>query len=560
MKKILLYFLSIMTVVGFFSCEDYLTEKPATYIPAENAFEKADDALGAVAGIYALMQPLVDQIFLYGEAQGDLVVAARGADKYIAEIAQNRVTPQNPYTDYTNFYKVIVACHNTMEGLANIRKLDPVNYVQQMYELNMAEIIYVRSWTYLQLVKMWEDVPYLGYGELSIDRMNETAPSTGETILRNILKDVIDHFPQISRLRLPSSASAAAVVESRAQFTQQAALFLRCEIYLYLNDLINAWETIRPILPYGEGQYSNNFGITSNLGSRYWDQKISGITDLGALTPEWVLYLDFDGSKGQTNNLQRWTDNVNGGIYALKPSSNSIRRWSDTPMYLFEYQRQMWYFDPNPPGQLNRVADADGNLVIGHTGDMYRGQGTSYEVSSSDTIIFKYLLKSHGVKRSVAQNDAHSQNDAIFWLYRTGTFYQTVIEIMNNMGNMQYQALTCLNGLNLSDAMGTRLRAGCEIFTLDESSSEPAQVQINRFILEEMASEGAFEGVRYFDLVRFAKRRGYESWLGDIVSQKYPAEQRAAVKARLSNRNYWHFPYYYKNVAKNPNLNQKSGY
>jgi hypothetical protein len=544
----------------FSSCEDFLTEEPATYIPAGNAFEKADDALGAIAGVYALMQPLVDPLFLYGEAQGDLVVAARGADKYIAEIAQNRVTPQNPYTDYTNFYKVIIACHNAMEGLANIRKQDPVNYVQLMYELNIAEIIYVRAWTYLQLVKMWEDVPYLDYDVLSIDGMHQAPPVKGETILRSVLKDVIEYYPQISRLRLPNSASTNAVIESRAQFTQQAANFLRCEIYLYLNDFVNAWETIRPILPYGEGQYQNNYGITSHLSSRYWDQKIAGITDMGALTPEWVLYLDFDGSKGQTNNLQRWTDNTNGGIYALKPSTGAIRRWETTPVYLLEYQRNFWYFDPHPPGQLNKVSDADGNLVIGHIGDMYRGQGTSYEVSGGDTIIFKYLLKTHGVRRSVAQNDSHSRNDAIFWLYRTGTFYQVVIEIMNNMGYMQSQALACLNGINSSDPQGTRLRACCAAFKPDESSNESIQMQINRFILEEMASEGAFEGVRYFDLVRFAKRPGYESWLGDIVSQKYPVEQQVAVKARLSNRNYWHFPYYYKNVQKNPGLNQKPGY
>jgi hypothetical protein len=429
-----------------------------------------------------------------------------------------------------------------------------------MYELNLSEIVYVRAWTYLQLVKMWEDVPYLDYDVLSIDKIHETAPAKGETILNYILQDVINHFPQLSRLRLPSSASATAVIESRAQFTQQAAVFLRCEIYLYLNDLINAWETIRPILPYGEGLYQNNFGITSHLNARYWDQKIAGITDVGALTAEWVLYLDFDGTKGQTNNLQRWTDNINGGIYALKPSSDAIRRWETTPMYLLEYQRDNWYFDPNPPGQLNRVSDADGKFIIGHIGDMYRGQGTSYEISGNDTLIFKYLLKTHGIRRSAVQNDAHSRNDAIFWLYRTGTFYQVVIEIMNNMGNMQYQALACLNGVNTSDPQGTRLRAACEAFQPDESGNESLQMQINRFILEEMASESAFEGVRWFDLVRFAKRPGYESWLGDIVSKKYPAEQQAAIKTKLNNRNYWHFPYYYKNVEKNPNLEQKTGY
>ena len=75
-----------------------------------------------------------------------------------------------------------------------------------------------------------------------------------------------------------------------------------------------------------------------------------------------------------------------------------------------------------------------------------------------------------------------------------------------------------------------------------------------------MALEGAYEGIRWFDLVRFAKRSGYQSWLGDYVSKKYPANQREAIKSRLNNPVYWHFPYYYKNVITNTMLQQKTGY
>jgi hypothetical protein len=95
---------------------------------------------------------------------------------------------------------------------------------------------------------------------------------------------------------------------------------------------------------------------------------------------------------------------------------------------------------------------------------------------------------------------------------------------------------------------------------IDPNGSESPEKQVNRFLVDEGALEGAFEGVRWFNLVRFSSRPGYESWLGDYVSKKYPADQQAGIKAKLSNPNNWYLPYYYKNVDKNPYLTQKTGY
>jgi hypothetical protein len=342
--------------------------------------------------------------------------------------------------------------------------------------------------------------------------------------------------------------------------TQHPARLLLCEIYLYQDNIEKAWETIRPLLPYGEIEANTNRGLTVSIstGARYWDQAIAGITDWEALYSEWMWFIDFDGSKGQTNNLQRWTDNVNGGIYALKPSRKAIEGWDTMKMCLWQYQRDGWFFSPHyDRGQMNRVSDGNGYPVVGHIGDMYRGEGGSYYVSQKDTIIFKYLIKEWGVKRSTSQNDAHSQNDPVFWLYRTGTFYQIACEIINRIG-MHTLAFACINGADALET--THHRIGGYPFLLDENSNESISVQIDRLILAESALEGAFEGVRYFDLLRYSSRPEYKSWLGDIVSQKYPEERRAAVKQRLSNPDYWYFPYYYKNVEINPNLHQKPGY
>ena len=559
MKKKILYLLLSFIFVISFSCKEYLTVKPEGFVLASQTFKNADDAISAVAGLYGLMQPLVDQIYLAGEAQGDLVVAARGADKYIAEIAQNRVTPQNPYTDYTNFYKLIVACNNALTGIGNILKVDRVNYGLGKYNFDVAEIKYIRAWTYLQLVKIWKDVPYISTEITSVDQITAVAPEKSDVILGRILKDAIDNFDQLQIARLPSTSSFADVLTSRSQFTAQSARFLLTEIYLYQGNYAQAWETILPMLPFGERDNETLKGISPSLSPRFWHEKINGYMP-EALYKEWGLYIDFDGSKGQKNSLQRWTNNKNGGIYALKPSTNSIANWSKTPMMLLTYQitNLGLYFNYLYPRGYNYVSDSEGYPVQGCPSDSTRGKGFSYNIDGQDTLIFKYLLNTRFVARNILQGNPHSNDDAQFLLYRTGPFFLKTIEILNNMG-LSLQALAYLNGNDAIGVESTRSRVWCMPFKLDANGEAPT-IQVNRFILEELALEGAYEGIRWFDLVRFAERSGYQSWVGEYVSKKYPADQQQAIKSRLSNPAYWYFPYYYKNVITNTLLQQKTGY
>ena len=559
MKKKLLYIALLIFPGIFVSCEDFLTVEPEEYVPIENSFKSADDAIVSIYGLYGLMQPLVDQLFLVGEAQGELAEAGRGADRFIAEFAQNRVTPQNPYTDYTGFYKLIVACNNTLEGLKKILLNDPVNYTQGKYEYNVAEVKYIRIWAYFQLVRIWKDVPFVDYSITSIKQIRELDTMNDMEIMNRIIREAEDNFSGMQSLQMPVGSSATDVVTTRSQFTAQSARFLLTDMYLYIEDYVKAWDLIRPILPFGEPNFEQIQGIASSIGNsgyRWYDWVLSG-QDKTKMFAEWCMYVDFDGSKGQKNNLQRWTNNKDGGIYALKPTKYIVDLYETTPTMLLQYQINEYYFDPRAT-QLNYVCDENGVPVSGPVGDKYRGSGVAYMEQGKDTVIFKYMLKEWNVARSLAQNDTNSNDDALFPLYRTGHMLLKVSEILNNMG-MPELALYYLNGGDAgAHVQSTRMRVKCYPFQLEEGK-DPVE-QVNRFILEEMALECSFEGVRWFDLVRFARRTGYESWLGEYVAKKYPEDKRGAIRAKLQNQYSWYLPYYQKNVDSSSKLQQKAGY
>ncbi len=554
MKKRAFYLILFITSVIVFSCQDYLTVEPEDSIPVNQVFKTADNAISAVYGLYGLMQPCVDQIFLAGDVQSDLVVAARGADQYIAEIAQNRVSPTNPYTDYSNFYRLIVACNTTIAGLEEIERLDPVNYTPEKRNFNTAEIICIRAWAYLQLVKIWGDVPYYENSITDLSQVVDLAPTPGAVILATIEKEVSEQANPIMQTTLGTSNTLL-----YAQFQNMNTPVLLQEIDLFLGNYIKSANWVNKFVPYG-AEATQYFGAKRAAAPNFinnfrWN---SGTDWSGSV----FMAIPFDGSKGQKNNLMRWTNNINGGIYAIKPSTVAINKW-DTQINFGT--------DNMDAAGVSQNWDGNGMPIPKGTGD-FRGSGVSYYVNGSDTLISKYLLKSGsfqtvngekkvvGVMKVPTQNDPETNDDTNFVLFRDGISFLNVSEAWNSMG-LSNMAIYPLNGLSSNNTImrGVRKR-GCVMPRVFNYSKGDLYQQMEDFMLDEYALEAAFEGNRWFTLVRFAKRANDPALLARIVAAKYPSVQRAEIIARLSdpNRHYW--PYYYKNVAANKLLKQKPGY
>lgn len=173
-----------------------------------------------------------------------------------------------------------------------------------------------------------------------------------------------------------------------------------------------------------------------------------------------------------------------------------------------------------------------------------RADGVSYR--ESDGLIWKY----NGANST--QVSSPSQSIANFTFYRYADVKLMMAEALNWMGTDPGKVLS------LIDEVRGRAQA------LDASSEDPGDSQeaLASYILNERAREFAFEGKRWFDILRYAKRNGYEN-KGVLVSygtMNIPSALNASVTAKLQDINSHYLPVPFRELLANKNLVQNPFY
>jgi hypothetical protein len=95
--------------------------------------------------------------------------------------------------------------------------------------------------------------------------------------------------------------------------------------------------------------------------------------------------------------------------------------------------------------------------------------------------------------------------------------------------------------------------------TLKKADYVDSRLAMRDLVMEERQREFMFEGKRWFDLVRMARRDGDNSRLISLVSRKY-IENVNALKIKLTDPNIIYFPYAKSELKVNPLLKQNPAF
>ncbi|MEO5562113.1 MAG: RagB/SusD family nutrient uptake outer membrane protein [Chitinophagaceae bacterium] len=167
-------------------------------------------------------------------------------------------------------------------------------------------------------------------------------------------------------------------------------------------------------------------------------------------------------------------------------------------------------------------------------------------VRSTDNTIWKPVALNNTSLRAQTESYAH-------WIvYRYADILLMKAEALNEQGNGA-------DALPLVYAVRDRARA----LTNTNNNPDPAdKIGVADFILQERAREFAFEGKRWYDLLRNAKRNNYVRiyLLLDMVANTVPPDRQQSAITKFKDKNAHYLPIYFSELATDKLLVQNPFY
>ena len=229
MKNLKKYIL-VLGVAALGACsDDFLDTQPITTVTESNFYRTPEDAFTALVGCYDGLQtiwaagvsfPVASEI-LSDNAYGGTGAADDFKYQMIDEFDLSRSpSTQNLYADnWSAYYKAVFRC-NTL-----ISKMDQIDWTgnEELRISYESEARFLRAFFYFDMVRLWGNIPLLT--EPSAENIPQASPDSVYQVIAEDLKFAADNLPDVSY----SSQNTA----TYGRVTKWAAEAMLARVYLY---------------------------------------------------------------------------------------------------------------------------------------------------------------------------------------------------------------------------------------------------------------------------------------------------------------------------------------
>lgn len=481
------YFLLFFLAIPLNSCNDWLELVPPGGLIREEFWKTKEDVESVLMAAYESFAALDEQLFLFGELRGDMLKADKNQSASQQSIMESNIYPDNSYSDWSSFYKIINYCNEVIINAPLVQVEDKTFSDFRKHSL-MAEAYFLRSLGYFYLVRIYNEVPLVLKPTEGDDVDFYLPKSSEEDILNQITTDLIDNR------NFAPSGGFQTLEDNKGRASKVAFDALLADIALWRYNYTEALEHIQKI--------ESNEELELMPGSKWFEIFYPGNS------LESIFEFQFDGNLNQRN-----------GTYQLT---------------------QQFYNQYDPSQKAIEIFSKE------YSNELVRGEDASIaKIGEGDFIIWKYVGQSPDGRTARAGLDNYSCN----W----------VVYRLTDILLMKAEALSQLESYSEAQSVLN--------FVRDRANLPPSNIAFSRLafedaILEERALELAYEGKRWFDLLRMGRRNNYErkTKLIEILISNVPSTQKRILSAKLTNPLGWFLPVYERELERNPNLVQNFYY
>lgn len=514
MKTYFKYAFALMLLTALGGCKKYLDLQPLDGIIKQEFWKTKEQVKASVIGIYSSMMEsssgpygrqeyvpsMTELLFVWGEARADHVATATASSADDIALVNVNTQPTNVNVNWRPFYRTINFCNTVIEKAPEVLANDNT-FTQTQLDNYLSEALAIRALMYFYLVRSFGDVPLKTSATLSDENITPIPKSTQAQVLTQIVAD----------LKLAESKAVKTygdVDSDKGRVTQYTINAILADVYLWMEKYPEAIAECDKVINSGK------FGL------------IRGATRNGPVmeyNESWfnTLYADGNSNEG-IFELQFSTQRLNPFFPIFSPTIPS-RRWTATA----DLMERVFTLDLND----------DKNIDI---------RGDRGSVSAATSTIWKYIGSSPSSQRTFDQSYAH------WFFYRYADIMLMKAEALNETGMGK-------DALDLVYKVRTRANA---LIATDLAPSPTDKNLIQDFILEERGREFCFEGKRWYDVLRNAKRKNYARLgiLLNTISQSVPSNLQQSAQAKARDVNSHYFPIYLYELQTNKQLVQNPFY
>lgn len=548
--------------LGLSSCD---VETSTVMFSDDNTLSTPNDTVFSVLGILAKVQNVADRGVVLGEVRGDLMSVKPEAQndvmKGLAGFTNLTDTLFNRYRDY---YAVINNCNFFLSRADTTM----VRGNKQVFIKEYAVVSAWRAWTYLQLAKVYGTVPFYTKPLLSYSDIENTMADQSN---RKGLQDICDYFitdlSSFVDTEYPYygdfSYSSNATFDSKMFFLPVRLLL--ADLYLWRgslagdkNDFVKAAQLYHDYLQ-REGQTAS-----STLSSQYTS------ADFSTWTSQWSsIFRSVRGGNERISIIPFAASSNYGTVFSLYENLSCMQ---GSRLLCNLVNEAPYCFTGYTSEQTERYAYVADSTFYGtkeKPEHLYAVTTSSKpQYTSGDLRLFAHST-SQDASISISK---YSSSQPYVTTYRAADVWLRMAEAINRAGYPQTAFTLLKYGLsrgNLvkydSDELPSLLNSGATfydfgdnvtnlgfhsrgcgnaesdtLYVLGAGSTEERMAMVEDLLIDEYALETAFEGSRFFDLMRFAFRRG-ESFLAERVAMRDGILNEQLYQLLLDHKN-WYLP------------------